>query len=84
MSCLPVLLLPLLSSSSSSRSFAARFLLFLLCALKISALLLEGRGRPGAVDVDEGLVRRELRVEVNAKEEEVDISLGIALGLWCG
>jgi len=46
---------------------------------------LEGRERPGAVVVfEEELERREVRVEVKAREEEVEISFGAVLGLWCG
>lgn len=53
----------------------------------MSCFCLEGRGRPGFVeDVEEVFWdRREDRVDVNAREVEVDISLDFGLDFWwCG
>src|ERR1700761_3064345 len=61
----------------SSRSAADRFLTFLLCAVKISDLFLDGRGRPAAdlfLAVDE-LEISDARFVENASEADEDISL---------
>lgn len=72
-----------LSTSSELSSARARFLVFLLCVLKIDDLTLEGRGR-AAVVVEEAEVevwaRREESWLVKAMVEEVGISLARVLG----
>jgi len=66
---------------SSSRSLAARFFVFLLCAVKMSGLFLEGRGRPGFWAVLLGVEIREESVDVKARLVDEEISLGVFLGL---
>lgn len=78
-----VVVLSALSTSSGLSSARARFLVFLLCVLKMDDLTLEGRGR-AAVVVEEVEVdvwaRREESWLVKATVEEVGISLGRFLG----
>jgi hypothetical protein len=63
------------SSSSSSKSLAARFLAFLLCEVKMSPFVFEGRERPVVVREEVDVVSREESVEVKAREVEEEISL---------
>ena len=80
MSCLPTVLLA--SSPSSSKSRAARFFAFLLCEVKISVFVFEGRGRPADVGLEEEVVVRRLEsVDVKARLVDEEISLGVFLGL---
>ena len=65
---------------STSRSLAARFLVFLLWVAKMSDLFFEGRGRPRCWVVEE-VERRLERVDVKARLVEEEISLGVYLGL---
>ncbi len=67
-------------SSPSAMSARARFLVFLLCVLKMDDLILEGRARAAVVvEVDVGARRAESWL-VNAAVEEVGISLARVLG----
>lgn len=72
------------SASSGLSSARARFLVFLLCVLKIDDLTLEGRGRAALVVEEEAEVddwaRREESWLVKAIVEEVEISLARVLG----
>lgn len=70
------------SVSSGVSSARARFLVFLLCMLKMDDLTLEGRGRALVVEEVEVDVwaRREESWLVKAMVEEVEISLARALG----
>lgn len=73
----------ILEGMSDSRSFRARFLEFLLCAVKRSDLFEEGRTRPRVLLLLLGSdeERREESCEVNARVVEEEISLLAFLGL---
>lgn len=73
------------SSSPLAISARARFLVFLLCVLKIEGFIFEGRGRAAVVVLEEeeeveGWARREDSWLVKARVEEVRISLARVLG----
>lgn len=72
-----------LSTSSGVSSARARFLVFLLCVLKMDDLTLEGRARAAAVEEEVEVdvwARREESWLVKAIVEEVEISLARVLG----
>jgi hypothetical protein len=75
----------ILEGMSDSRSFRARFLEFLLCAVKRSDLFEDGRTRPRLVLLlgsdDEDEERRDESCEANARVVEEEISFFLFFGL---